>query len=70
MTTGATLREACRAVHAAGGEVVACAVLTAVPDRGRGGTRRPASPDGRSLCTSDALAVHPPDASRQDGSEV
>jgi predicted amidophosphoribosyltransferase len=36
LTTGATLRETCRAVRAAGGEVVACAVLTAVPDRSRG----------------------------------
>ncbi|OUE27172.1 ComF family protein [Clavibacter michiganensis] len=42
LTTGATLRETCRAVRAAGGEVVACAVLTAVPDRSRRGTTRAA----------------------------
>ncbi|RII90461.1 ComF family protein, partial [Clavibacter michiganensis] len=56
----------------AGGEVVACAVLTAVPARSRGGVppvpaRRPTR---RSLCMSDAPAVHPPDASRCEEPEV
>ncbi len=39
LTTGATLRETCRAIRAAGGEVVACAVLTAVPAPSRGGVQ-------------------------------
>ena len=40
LTTGATLRETCRAVRAAGGEVVACAVVTAVAARSRAGAPR------------------------------
>jgi predicted amidophosphoribosyltransferase len=40
LTTGATLRETCRAIRAAGGEVAACAVLTAVADRSRAGVAR------------------------------
>ena len=40
LTTGATLRETCRAVRAAGGDVVACAVVTAVAARSRAGAPR------------------------------
>ncbi|RIJ60428.1 ComF family protein, partial [Clavibacter phaseoli] len=40
LTTGATLRETCRAIRAAGGEVAACAVLTAVAGRSRAGITR------------------------------
>jgi predicted amidophosphoribosyltransferase len=46
VTTGATLRESVRALHAAGWPVLGCAVVAATPRRGERARRAPSDPIG------------------------